>query len=72
VGVQILDTGLAPCSMAGIGFRPQHCTDLVKLRGCERSIPGWLEIHPENYLMDGGSLLAGLYQIADLWPLSFH
>lgn len=72
MGVQILDTGLAPCSMAGIGFRPQHCTDLVKLRGCERSIPGWLEIHPENYLMDGGSLLAGLYQIADLWPLSFH
>ena len=63
---------MAPCSMAGIGFRPQHHADLVRLHPDKEFQPGWLEIHPENYLMDGGSLLTALSQVAELWPLSFH
>lgn len=63
---------LSPCVMAGIGFRPQHAASLLELHPRERSLPGWLEIHPENYLMDGGILLDALSGVAGQWPLSFH
>ncbi|WP_209315339.1 DUF692 domain-containing protein [Haematospirillum sp. H1815] len=63
---------MAPSSMVGIGFRPQHHADLVRLHPGKEFQPGWLEIHPENYLMEGGGLLAALCQVAERWPLSFH
>jgi len=53
---------------AGIGFKPQHFDDAV------RSAPAdlWLEVHPENYMVDGGPRLAMLDALADRFPLSLH
>lgn len=57
---------LAPT--AGIGFKPQHADDVF---ACASSAL-WLEIHPENYAVDGGPRLALLDALASRFPLSLH
>ncbi|MDR6641624.1 uncharacterized protein (UPF0276 family) [Luteibacter sp. 1214] len=57
---------LAPT--AGIGFKPQHADDVF---ACA-SPALWLEIHPENYAVDGGPRLALLDALASRFPLSLH
>jgi uncharacterized protein (UPF0276 family) len=53
---------------AGVGFKLQHAeTILAATPG-----PGWLEVHPENYMVDGGPRHAVLTAIAERFPLSFH
>jgi uncharacterized protein (UPF0276 family) len=53
---------------AGLGFKPQHLDDALRCVS-----PGlWLEVHPENYLVDGGPRLAMLDALADRFPLSLH
>ncbi len=52
---------------AGIGFKPRHAADLAT--------PGavsWLEIHAENYMVDGGPRLALLADMAATFPVSAH
>jgi uncharacterized protein (UPF0276 family) len=52
----------------GVGFKPQHFTDIL-------SDPGpvaWLEIHAENYMGDGGRPLAQLRALAARFPISVH
>ncbi|MER5170204.1 MULTISPECIES: MNIO family bufferin maturase [Thioclava] len=52
---------------AGIGFKPKHLQDLAR--------PGavsWLEIHAENYMIEGGPRLAMLMDLAERFPISVH
>jgi hypothetical protein len=46
-------------SVAGIGLRPPHVTQVRR----DRPPLGWLEVHSENYFVDGGPALAALEAI---------
>lgn len=53
---------------AGIGLKPEHYRAVL-----DGDVDGlWLEVHPENYMVDGGPRLAWLEAIRDRHPLSFH
>lgn len=53
---------------AGLGLKPQHYRDAL-----EASVDGlWFEVHPENYMCDGGPRLAWLQAIRERRPLSLH
>ena len=53
---------MALCPLtAGLGLKPQHYDEALHC-----SAPGlWWEVHPENYLADGGPRLAWLERIRD-------
>ena len=53
---------------AGVGYKPQHFQALVEAPGAV----GWLEIHAENYMGDGGRPLAQLRFLAERFPISVH
>ena len=53
---------------AGLGLKPQHFDEAA---ACRR--PGlWFEIHPENYMVDGGPRLPWLDMVRAEHPLSVH
>ncbi|HEY4293747.1 DUF692 domain-containing protein [Luteibacter sp.] len=53
---------------AGMGFKPQHIEDAL-----HRASPGlWFEVHPENYLAEGGPHPAMLDALAERHPVSLH
>lgn len=52
----------------GVGYKPQHFGDI-------RADPGpvgWLEIHAENYMGDGGRPIAQITALAERLPISVH
>jgi uncharacterized protein len=52
----------------GVGYKPQHFSAIL-----ESSDPvGWLEIHAENYMGQGGRPLAQLRHLAERFPISVH
>ena len=53
---------------AGIGLRTPHVRQVL----AERPAVPWLEIHSENYYVDGGPALAVLDRIRADYPLSLH
>lgn len=53
---------------AGIGFRTQHSQAML----AERPPIGWIEVHAENYLVDGGPRLRVLEDLRADYPLSIH
>ena len=53
---------------AGIGLRHRHVPDFLR----EPPPVGWIEVHSENYLADGGPRLAALETIRRDFPLSCH
>lgn len=53
---------------AGIGLKPEHYTDVLETR----PDIGWVEVHPENYLVAGGPRHHYLTRIRNDYPLSFH
>lgn len=53
---------------AGVGYKPQHFQDILKDAGPV----GWLEIHAENYMGDGGRPLAQLRHLSERFPISVH
>ncbi len=55
---------------AGIGLKPAHYAGLLDLDDPRR--PGWLEVHPQNYFVDGGPPHRWLTELAAHYPLSFH
>jgi len=62
--------GLHPAATitAGLGLKPQHYEDALHC-----TVPGlWWEVHPENYLADGGPRLAWLEAIRGQHPVSLH
>ena len=53
---------------AGLGLKPLHFEDALAA-----SADGlWFEVHPENYMVDGGPRLAWLEAVAGRHPLSLH
>ncbi|WP_420809772.1 MNIO family bufferin maturase [Herbaspirillum robiniae] len=53
---------------AGLGLKPQHFSQAL-----ECAEPGlWFEVHPENYMMDGGPRPAWLEAVRSRHPLSLH
>ena len=53
---------------AGVGLKPQHFRDLLD------TLPdiGFLEVHAENYMVDGGPFHHYLGRIREHYPLSLH
>lgn len=52
----------------GVGYKPQHFTDLMNEPGPVE----WIEVHAENYMGDGGRPLAQLSALSDRFALSVH
>jgi uncharacterized protein len=52
----------------GVGFKPEHGEDIF---GTLPQI-GWFEIHPENYMQEGGAALKILERLRQEYPLSLH
>lgn len=60
-----------PTNRAGIGLKPQHYADM--LHGNDNALPGWVEVHPQNYWGPGSKERNHwLSQIAERLPISFH
>jgi len=53
---------------AGIGLRSPHVAQVRR----DRPPIGWLEVHSENYFVDGGPALAALDAIRADYPISLH
>ena len=66
----MLDTTSYPTLPAkpGVGYKPQHFNDII----ANPDPVGWLEIHAENYMGDGGRPLAQLRALAERFPISVH
>ncbi|WP_170370757.1 MNIO family bufferin maturase [Ruegeria arenilitoris] len=52
----------------GVGYKPQHYAEILDQPGPV----GWLEIHAENYMGDGGRPLAQLRHLSERFPISVH
>ncbi len=52
----------------GVGFKAQHA-DAILDRTTDL---GWLEVHPENYMVPGGPRHALLEAVRERYPLSLH
>ena len=55
-------------SLPGVGYKAQHFEAIIDDPGTV----GWLEIHAENYMGDGGRPLAQLRHLAERVPISVH
>ena len=53
---------------AGLGLKPQHFDEAL----ASTAAGLWFEVHPENYMVDGGPRLAWLEAIRRAHPLSLH
>jgi uncharacterized protein (UPF0276 family) len=55
-------------NVPGVGYKPQHYSDILA-----NSEPvGWLEVHAENYMGDGGRPIAQLKYLSERFPISVH
>jgi len=64
----MLDTQTALPILAGIGLKPEFYSEALDYSGLDM----WYEVHPENYMVDGGPRLAWLEAIASKRALSLH
>ncbi len=55
-------------SRPGVGYKAQHYSDIM----ADAGPLGWLEIHAENYMGDGGRPIAQLRHLAERFPISVH
>lgn len=53
---------------AGVSLKPEHYRSALDVQASGL----WFEVHPENYMADGGPRLAWLDAISNDKPLSFH
>jgi hypothetical protein len=53
---------------AGLGLKPGHYDDAFACTDAEL----WFEVHPENYMVEGGPRLAWLEMVRSRHPLSLH
>ena len=60
------DNALPP--LPGVGYKPQHFSDIMN----NAAPVGWLEIHAENYMGQGGRPLAQLRHLSEQFPISVH
>ena len=62
-------TASAPLpARAGLGLKLQHLRDALDTR----PDIGFFEVHAENFMVDGGPLLAWLERIRNHYPLTLH
>ncbi len=61
-----MDSKLPP--LAGIGLKNEHIRALLE----QQPALGFVEIHAENYMGDGGPLLRYLERLREIYPLSLH
>ena len=54
--------------LPGVGYKPQHYSGILQ----NAKPVGWLEIHAENYMGDGGRPLAQLRYLSERFPISVH
>ena len=52
----------------GVGYKAQHYTQIMQ----RPEHLGWLEIHAENYMGEGGRPIAQLRHLAEHFPISVH
>ncbi len=57
-----------PNLTAGLGLKPSHYGEALACPAAGL----WFEVHPENYLVDGGPRLAWLAAIRERHPVSLH
>ena len=57
--------------LVGIGLKPAHYRDVLDPQ-TGVPLPGWVEVHPQNYFVDGGPPHRWLGAVAERYPLSFH
>ncbi len=55
-------------ALPGVGYKPQHYSDIL----ANAAPVGWLEVHAENYMGDGGRPIAQLRFLAERFPISVH
>jgi uncharacterized protein len=67
-GRKMLDQGTALPPSPGVGYKPQHFSEIM----ADAGPVGWLEIHAENYMGAGGRPLAQLRHLAERFPISVH
>lgn len=53
---------------AGVSLKPEHYDDVESLAAADI----WFEVHPENYMIQGGPRLEGLLAAAERFPISLH
>lgn len=53
---------------AGVGYKAQHLNDILQ----DPDRIGWIEIHAENYMGDGGRPIAQLRHLREKLPVSCH
>ena len=53
---------------AGIGFRPQHIHDFL----LNPPDVAWIEVHAENYFVEGGPRIQALEKLRQTYPVSIH
>ena len=53
---------------AGVGYKPQHYMDIIQGSG----LLGWLEVHAENYMGNGGRPIEQLRQLSKKFSISVH
>ncbi|MEG3637699.1 MNIO family bufferin maturase [Magnetococcus sp. PR-3] len=61
-------TAYPPTSWVGVGYREVHAQTFP----VETSAVGWIEVHPENYMVAGGARLARLDELRCHYPISAH
>lgn len=64
----MLDTSNGLPLTPGVGYKARHYADLMSDPGPV----GWLEIHAENYMGDGGRPIAQLRALSERFPISVH
>ena len=57
---------------AGLGLKPQHYADALACPAVGDQAGLWFEVHPENYMVDGGPRLSWLDAVRATVPLSLH
>ncbi|MCU0919337.1 MAG: DUF692 domain-containing protein [Burkholderiaceae bacterium] len=62
-----------PAALAGVGLKTAHVAALLE-RGAQAFLggAGFVEVHAENYMVDGGPMLRHLERVRAHWPLSIH
>jgi len=71
MSVPSLQTPAAPMitdALAGVGFKPEHAQDVFE---SEHSV-AWFEVHPENYMGEGGMPHRLLTDLRERFGLSLH
>ena len=64
----MLDQTFGLTARPGVGYKPQYFSAIL----ADPGPVGWLEIHAENYMGEGGRPLAQLRHLAERFPISAH